>query len=237
MSWISERPIAHRGLHNGSSIPENSINAFAAAIEQNYPIELDIQLLADGELAVFHDKDLERMTGESGKITDQTLKTIHHFKLFGTKQYIPSLEEVLKFIGGRVPVLIEIKNEGEIGPLEQKLIETLAGYLGDVAVQAFNPLSLGYLKRHAPHILRGQLSGNFKGEALPWFQKLLLRNLLLNGASAPNFVAYDLRSLPSLPTTVTRRLFGLPLIAWTVRSPEDKAKASRWADNYIFDAF
>lgn len=237
MAWISERAIAHRGLHNGSSIPENSISAFAAAIEQDYPIEIDIQLLADGELAVFHDKTLDRMTGETGKIADQTIKTIHHFKLIGTKQYIPSLDETLKFIGGRVPVLIEIKNEGSVGPLEQTLLEKLANYSGELAIQAFNPLSLKYIKKQAPHILRGQLSGSFKGEQLPWHQKVLLSNLLMNWASAPDFVAYDLQALPSLSTTVVRRLFGIPVIAWTIRSPEDQAKAARYADNYIFDAF
>lgn len=237
MSWISERAIAHRGLHNGSSIPENSISAFATAIEQDHPIELDIQLLADGELAVFHDEDLERLTGKVGKIADQTLKTIHHFKLFGTKQYIPALDEALKFIGGRVPVLIEIKNKGEVGPLEQKLLETLAGYSGKFAIQSFNPFSLQYLKKHAPQIIRGQLSSSFEREALPWHQTMLLSNLLMNWASTPHFIAYELGALPTFPTTAQRRLFRVPLVAWTVRNAADREKASRYADNYIFDAF
>ena len=237
MEWIRAQAISHRGLHNGGSIPENSISAFAEAIQKNHPIELDVQLLADGELAVFHDKDLDRMTGEEGKIADQTLHTIHRFKLFGTKQYIPSLAEALKFINGRVPVIIEIKNEGNVGPLEAALLRQVATYKGEFAVQSFNPYSLGWFKNNAPHICRGQLSSNFKGEALTWHTKFLLSNLLLNKVSAPHFIAYDLNALPTMPTTATRRLLGAPLVAWTVRSQSDRQKAVRVADNYIFDPF
>lgn len=237
MDWIVERAIAHRGLHNKGSIPENSISAFAAAIAENCPIELDIQLLADGEVAVFHDKTLDRLTGESGKIADQTLATIHHCKLLGTQQYIPSLRETLKFINGRVPLLIEIKNEGRVGSLERSLLKTLDGYQGEFAVQSFNPYSLAWFKKRAPHIRRGQLASSFKGEAVPWYQRALLGNLIFNGASAPHFIAYDLKGLPNLPTTLARHLFRRPLLTWTVRSEADRQKALQVADNYIFDPF
>ncbi len=236
MTWIVERPIAHRGLHHGKVIPENSMAAFAAAIEYHYPIELDIQWLADGELAVFHDSDLERLTGQPGNIAQQTVESIKPLRLFGTDEKIPLLKDVLAFVNGRVPVLIEIKNEGDVGLLERALLDVVAGYSGDVAIQAFNPFSLEFFKLHAPSIMRGQLSGNFQGEDLTWHTKILLGNLLLNGKSAPHFIAYDLRALPSLATTVARRLFHIPLIAWTVRCEGDRTKASKYADNIIFDA-
>ena len=236
MDWLLERPIAHRGLHQGMTIPENSMRAFADAIEQNYPIELDIQRLADGELVVFHDSDLERLTGQSGKISTQTIDTVKHFKLFGTDHGIPVLSDVLHYVDGRVPILIEIKNEGEVGPLESALLETVSRYSGKFAIQAFNPFSLEFFKKKAPHILRGQLSGNFKGEDLAWHKKFLLSHLLLNGKSAPHFIAYDLKALPSLSTTLARRFFKMPLIAWTVRNKDDRAKAQQYADNIIFDA-
>ncbi|MEM7771495.1 MAG: glycerophosphodiester phosphodiesterase family protein [Cyanobacteria bacterium P01_A01_bin.37] len=237
MDWLLERPIAHRGLHRGTDIPENSMRAFAAAIASHHPIELDIQQLADGALAVFHDSDLQRLTGHSGLIADQTVDTIKQFHLFQTDQTIPLLSDVLEVVDGQVPLVIELKNEGEVGPLETALLDIVSTYSGEFAIQAFNPFSLEFFKQRAPSILRGQLSGNFRGEALPWHKKLLLSNLLLNGKSAPHFIAYDLGALPSLPTSLARRIFKIPLVAWTVRSEADRAKALTCADNFIFDAY
>jgi glycerophosphoryl diester phosphodiesterase len=247
MEWITSRPIAHRGLHRGRKVPENSLQAFQDAIAANHPIELDIQLLADGELAVFHDKDLQRLTGQAGCITEQTLATLGQFKLYDTDQTIPSLTEALALIDGAVPVLIEVKNEGKVGPLEQALVKTIAGYRGEMAVQSFNPLSLQWLKQANPQVIRGQLSSNFrvsnfpaeawpKDKKLSWHHKVLLGSLLMNWASRPDFIAYDLRALPNLPTTLARQ-FNTPLIAWTVRNQADCDKARVVADNYIFDAF
>jgi glycerophosphoryl diester phosphodiesterase len=236
MDWLTSRPIAHRGLHHGREVPENSLQAFKAAIAANHPIELDIRLLADGEVAVFHDKDLKRMTGQPGRIAQQTLNTLGNLQLYGTDQTIPSLTEVLDLIHGAVPVLIEIKSKGKVGSLERALVKTIADYQGELAVQSFNPLSLQWLKKQVPEILRGQLSSNFKGAKFPWHNKVLLSHLLLNWASQPNFIAYDLRALPNLPTTLTRQL-NIPLIAWTVKNEADREKAQLVADNYIFDAF
>ena len=237
MDWITAQPIAHRGLHRGHTVPENSLRAFEAAIAQGYPIELDIQLLADGELAVFHDKTLARLTGQPGTIGEQTLDTLKPYRLYETDQTIPSLAEVLDLIQGRVPVLIEIKNEGRVGTLERSLLKSLTHYRGEFAVQSFNPLSLQWFKRHAPHIRRGQLSSGVRWEPAPRHLVLAHSNLLFNWASQPHFIAYDLRSLPKLSTTVAKCAFHIPLITWTVRSPSDQAKAQSCADNYIFDPF
>jgi glycerophosphoryl diester phosphodiesterase len=237
MDWIKQSPIAHRGLHRGRQIPENSLAAFEAAMAANHPIELDIQPLADGHVAVFHDKTLERLTGQPGYIAEQTLDSLPNFRLFDSDQTIPSLAETLALIRGQVPVLVEIKNEGKVGPLESALYETLQGYKGEVAIQSFNPFSLRWFKQNAPTIPRGQLAGDFKQEPLPWYNKLLLSNLLMNWASDPQFIAYDLRALPSLPTTLNRQLFQTTLITWTVRTAAERDRAEEVADNYIFDAF
>jgi len=231
------RPIAHRGFHRGREVPENSLLAFERAIARQHPIELDIQLLVDGDLAVFHDKSLTRLTGKPGTIADQTVHTLKQFCLYNTEQTIPSLDEVLAFINGRVPVLIEIKNEGRVGQLEASLLKTLTIYRGEFAVQSFNPLSLRWFKRHAPEIVRGQLSSDFNGAPVPWHFSLAHSNLLFNWASQPHFIAYDLRALPKLSTTLAKCAFNIPLITWTVRNPTDQAKALTCADNYIFDAF
>jgi len=229
MEWITTRPIAHRGLHQGTAVAENSLAAFEAAIAAQHPIELDVQLLADGHLAVFHDRDLKRLVGQKGRIADQTLQSLRGYHLFGTDQTIPSLAETLACINGQVPVLIEIKNEKKVGPPEQALIKTLAGYRGEFAVQSFNPRSLQWFKHQAPDVIRGQLASK------P--QPFLRSHLLLTWASAPHFISYNVKALPTLPTTLARRRFNLPLLAWTVRSQADCDRAMLHADNYIFDPF
>ncbi|MBE9098515.1 glycerophosphodiester phosphodiesterase family protein [Vacuolonema iberomarrocanum] len=235
-NWILSKPIAHRGLHNDSDAPENSLKAFGYALEQGYPIELDLNLLSDGNLAVFHDKDLVRMTGAAGTIHEQDSETIKKLKLSNTEEYIPLLDEVLELVNGKVPILIEIKNEGEVGELEQTLLNKLSSYSGEYAIQSFNPLSISWFKQNAPHILRGQLSGDFRFEEnLEWYKKILLRNLLMNWSSSPHFIAYDINALPSIPVIISRQIFRTPVIAWTIKSDQDKVKALKYADNIIFD--
>ncbi|NET50341.1 MAG: glycerophosphodiester phosphodiesterase [Merismopedia sp. SIO2A8] len=237
MDWMLNRAIAHRGLHCGTTIPENSLSAFAAAIEQNHPVELDIQLLADGNIVVFHDPDLERMTGRKGAIAHQTLASINALRLLDTNQHIPSLPEVLKFIRGRVPILIEIKNDGKVGTLEAALLKAIQGYTGEFAIQSFNPYSLAWMRKHAPHIIRGQLLCSWKTVQARWVLKIVWDNLFLNWASLPHFIAYEVNALPNLPATIANRVFQCPLLAWTIRNHADQQHALQHADNIIFDTF
>lgn len=73
---INQNIIAHRGIHNNKDIPENSLLAFKTAVENNYAIELDVQLTKDNVLVVFHDYDLKRMTNKNGLIQDLTYKEL-----------------------------------------------------------------------------------------------------------------------------------------------------------------
>ena len=235
MSWISHKPIAHRGLHKGSAVPENSLAAFEAAIELGYPFELDIQLLADGGIVVFHDQDLTRLTGVSGKISEQNSQTVKQRKLLGSDQYIPLLDDVFELVKGKVPILIEIKSDGKVGALEQNLLSKLSNYSGEYAVMSFNPFSVSWFKRNAPQILRGQLSGGFKSGNLAWHKKVLRRNLLMNRVSSPNFIGYDIRCLPYLPVSIARQILNYPILVWTIKTEQDKLKAAKYADNIIFE--
>ncbi len=237
MDWITTSPIAHRGWHDGSTRPENSISAIQAAIEQEIPIECDVRQLADGTVVVFHDRTLQRMTGASGLLVEQTLDTLKDLRLLNTDQTIPTLSEVLACVQSQVPILIEIKNEGMVGPLEEAVGDILATYSGNVAVQSFNPYSLEWFNLNAPQIWRGQLAGEFKNSSLPWYQAVILKNLWLNWASNPHFIAYELNALPNWPTAIARQVYQLPILAWTIRNQADQAKACQYADNYIFDRF
>lgn len=233
-TWLVETPIAHRGLHD-KNIPENSLGAFSKAIEKGYAIELDVQLLADGTVVVFHDESLARMTGNDGYIKYLNKSDLKALSLKGSKESIPTLEDVLKLTNGQVPLLIEIKNKYKVGKLEQAVIDILKNYKGDFAVESFNPYSLGYFKQHAPNILRGQLAGFFKGEKLSWVKKYVLKHMTLNKkVSEPNFIAYEASALPN---RFVKKYKNLPLIAWTVKSKEEYLKVVKYCDNIIFEKF
>jgi len=235
MDWLIERPIAHRGLHDfGKNIPENSLAAFEAARDRDYPIEMDVRLLSDGAVAVFHDQDLERMTGWAGQLHEQDSTSIKSRYLRGTGQTIPLLTEALELVGGKVPLLVELKNFGIPGDLESAVAELLQAYSGRYAVQSFNPFSMGWFKVNAPRITRGHLSGAFSGLPLADDLKDTLRKLELVDVSAPAFVGYDIRCLPFQPVTELRAR-GLPVLGWTIRTPEQHECAQEHCDNYIFE--
>lgn len=233
-TWLVETPIAHRGYHN-KNVPENSIEAFGKAIDKGYAIELDVQLLADGTVVVFHDDSLARMTGNDGYIKYLNKADLKALKLKGSKESIPTLEDVLKFVDGRVPLLIEIKNPHKVGQLEQATIDILKNYKGEFAIQAFNPFSLGYFRKNAPQILRGQLSGSFKKEKLSWMKKIVLKKMRLNKkVSQPDFISYEANALPN---RYVKKYKNLPLLAWGVKSKEEYLKVIKYCDNIIFEKF
>lgn len=233
-SWLVETPIAHRGLHD-KDCPENSISAFQKAITEGYPIELDVQMIADGTVIVFHDESLSRLTDNDGYIKFLNKSDLDILRLKDSKEKIPTFEEVLKFVDGKVPLLIEIKNPSKVGELEKKVIELLKDYKGEYAIQSFNPYVLEYFYKHAPNILRGQLAGYFKKEKLSFFKKYALKRMLLNKKiSHPDFISYEARKIPN---RFTRKYRKLPLLAWTVRSQSEYIRVVKHCDNVIFENF
>lgn len=235
-SWLLNRPIAHRGLHNDKSIPENSLLAFELAAEKNYPVELDVQILADENVVVFHDYDHFRLTNVKGKISEQTFSSIKKLHLCETAQKIPLIEEVFELVNGKIPILIEVKNEGKIGRLEPQLLKKIRNYKGEIAVQSFNPFTIRWFKENAPEIIRGQLSSDFKESKLNWYERFLLRNLFFIPINSPMFISYNVNCTPNLITNAAQFL-GYPLIVWTVMSEEQQLKAAKYAKNIIFEGF
>lgn len=236
MDWLRQRPIAHRGLHNApAGLPENSTGAFQAAIAAGHPIELDVRLSRDGQVVVFHDDGLQRLTGDPRTVAQCSLEELRALRLLGTTMTVPTMSQVLDLVGGAVPILIELKNNEAPGPLEESLLAALEGYHGEYAVESFNPLSLAWFTQNAPVIPRGQLSGSLKDPVLDDRLKTLLRDLSFRGMNRPHFIAYELAALP-YPAAGAARSDGLPLIAWTVRSAADLQKARALADNFIFES-
>ncbi len=228
-AWLTERPIAHRGLHALPDAPENSLAAFAAAVEAGTPIELDVRLLADGEVVVFHDGDLERLTGVAGAVAEWSANAIRPLRLLGTDERVPLLRETLDFVAGRVPLLIEIKADSAlpVGPLEAATLQLLEGYAGAFAVQSFLPASVAYLAAQAPRVVRGQLASDDA-----WHQGD--EHATREESALPDFLAYRLDALPT-PLSSALRARGVPLLAWTIQTPPQQSRARSVADNYIFE--
>ena len=230
--WLYTRPVAHRGLHGGS-IPENSKAAFAAAIEKGYPIETDVHLTKDGEVAVFHDDNLIRMTGIDADISSKTMDELRQIKLASSDQTIISLKELLDLTDGKVPLLIELKSPLR-SELEKKTVEILSSYKGEFALQSFNPFALRRVKKLAPQILRGQLSAFYEwDEKMNKLKKMMLKRMYFNFLTKPDFISYHDINLPFKRA----KKKGRPLLAWTVTNKEAEKKAYEFADNIIFEKF
>jgi glycerophosphoryl diester phosphodiesterase len=236
MDWLLSTPIAHRGLHDARRrVPENSLAAFEAARDAGFPIELDVRLSSDGAAAVFHDENLRRMTGTDAPLSDEDARSIARHRLSGTDQRIPLLQSVLDLVGGKVPLLIELKNPGVTGGLESAVRSALEAYGGRFAVQSFNPHSMAWFKSNAPRIIRGHLFGGVGGGGVGGLLGHSLQSLATLQISAPDFIAVDIRCLPS-QSVADERERDMPVLGWTVRSHDEQRKALRYCDNYIFES-
>ena len=222
---------AHRGLHK-EGVPENSMAAFRAALEKGYGIELDIHLLKDGNLAVIHDHPLIRTTGAEGVVEDLTTQQLEDYKLEGTEETIPTFRQVLDLFDGKAPMIVELKANGNHAKLVDTAVEMLSDYKGAYCIESFDPRCIHYLKKHYPHIVRGQLTENFlksKGK-LPWYLKLMLTLQLENFLIRPDFVAYKFADRKNLGNFLAHKLWGVQGVTWTVKSLQDHkiAQAEGW---------
>ena len=236
-AWEGAR-IAHRGLH-GSGAPENSMAAFRKAVEQGYGIELDIHLLADGNLAVIHDSALVRTTGAQGTVEDLTADRLGDFRLEGTEETIPSFAQVLELVAGKVPMIIELKTVENPGPLTDAVMQALKDYTGTYCMESFDPRVVLHLRKHYPQVIRGQLSRNFfaSEDKIPWIHRWAITSHILNFLTLPDFTAFRFCERKRPGTFLVRKLWGVRGVAWTLRSPEElkTAEEENWIP--IFENF
>lgn len=229
---------AHRGLH-GVGIPENSLAAFAAAVSKGYGIELDLQLSRDGEVMVFHDYNLKRMTGRDCLLSEMDAEELRTLRLGETDQRIPYLSEVLALVNGRIPLLIELKGESATDiRLCEKAERLLSAYNGPWCIESFNPMQLRWWKKHRPDVVRGQLVTNLIRKKDGSYSKnptdYLLSGLLLNVCSRPDFIAADGR-MKNPSVTLCEKLFGADKFVWTVKGNEEREKAVQKKAYPIFE--
>ena len=211
------RNFAHRGLHTkDGSAPENSLPAFQAASILGFGVELDVHLTADNKVVVFHDDTLERMCGDPRKIEDLTFEELSEFTLAHTECKIPLLTEVFEVLDG-APIILELKRGSRNDLLCAFTLALIQEYKGDICVESFDPFIVGWFKKNAPHILRGQLSCHhtqLKNVSKP--TAFMLSNLLTNFIARPNFIAYGIGKKPL--TVKTSEKMGAMKVCWTSKS-------------------
>ena len=212
------RCYAHRGLYQkDQSIPENSLAAFAAAAEAGYGMELDVQLSKDGAVVVFHDDTLNRVTGIKGRVDEYTLEQLQKMPLCGTEHTMPLFKDVLACVAGRTPLIVELKSGRRNRELCQKTLALLREYEGVFCVESFDPVIVGWFKRNAPDILRGQLADSYKGYPHNPLAFLLSR-CMGNWVSRPQFIAWGPRKKNVLVKLAES--FGPMKVFWTAHDDE-----------------
>lgn len=227
LNFLKENLVAHRGLHNSDNIPENSLIAFKKAVEQGYIIELDVHLLKDNTIVVIHDNDLNRMTGKNIELKNSTYNEIKDLTLLNTEEKIPTIEQVLSLVNGKVPIIIELKYDRKAGILEEHLSKILDNYKGKFAVKSFDPLSVRWFKKNRPDYIRGLLIGDTYKKK---YEQLVSKSIFVR-ISNPDFIScsYKLANNKKIQKLRKKKL----AIAWTIRNKETYKLVQGKFDNYI----
>lgn len=230
---------AHRGLHD-KRIPENSLLAFEKAVQAGYGIELDVRVTRDNVLVVHHDETLERSCGDKRRVRDVALNDLQQLSLFGTEEYIPTFDEVLDLVNGRVPLIVELKTDFSNKQLAEQVYERLQHYNGVYCVESFDPFAMRWFKKNAPDVVRGQLAfmPPLKGKPfVECLRRIALGYLLVNFLSRPDFIAYGYESDTNLSFRFVANVFRPLMAAWTVRDERTYHELQKYYDIQIFEQF
>ena len=239
VSILNGAHYAHRGLHdNETDAPENSMAAFKKAVDAGYGIELDVQMTKDGQVVVTHDFHLRRNCGVDAQVNELTYEELKQYPIMKSDERIPLFKDFLELVDGKVPLVVELKCRNGKDPIAAEADKILKDYKGVYCIESFDPRVLLWYKANCPDVIRGQLSGNLnKEENVKSSMKVvywLLTHLLLNVATRPDFIAYDIRYSGELSRKLCR-LMGAPAVAWTVRTEDEYEKAKKEYDLFIFE--
>ena len=212
---IHNNRIAHRGAFNNIDIPENSLLAFKKAIKMNWAIELDVQLTKDNVLVVFHDENLERMTGINKNICEVTSMEIKEFSLLDTKEKIPTFEEVLNLVNGKVLIDIEVKNTRRIHETCQILLSTLEHYPYSYILKSFNPKIVRYLKKHSNSEVGYLIHSKYRTFLL---RCLMQSNFMIHYSKA-DYLAIHKKLLKTKKFQKLSQKY--PIMVWTIKQKEE----------------
>lgn len=231
ISWLTKRPIAHRGLHDGNkAVWENTLSAFEAAAAKGYTIECDVHLTGDGSVVVFHDNELKRLTGTDGFVWQRTLAEMQALRIGTGSDRAPSLQEALDLVAGRVPVVVEVKGiPGHDAGLVEKVGAILAGYGGPAAVMSFDHWIVREFEKHIPGRPAGLTAWGTAERDLEAHFSMLAHNIA--------FTSFDIAGMPNRFTAFLREKLSMPVITWTIRDEAAAAKTFAHADQMTFEGF
>lgn len=241
--WLTARPVAHRGLHDRArGVIENTTSAVTAAVEGRFAIEVDLQLTSDGEAMVHHDDVLGRLTEGSGPLVEMTAAQLKQVVFRDTADRMMTLSDLCTLVAGRVPLVLEVKSRftGD-RRLVTRIAQVLSSYTGPVVAMSFDPDQVTALRDLAPSLPRGIVAQRtYDGphwSHLSAAQRHDMQSLRHGFRTQPHFVAYWIDQLPAPAPWIARNIFGCPLLSWTVRTPEQRARVARFADQMIFEGF
>jgi glycerophosphoryl diester phosphodiesterase len=241
LDWLTARPVAHRGLHDaGAGVIENTPTAVSAAVAAGYGIEVDLQITAEAEAMVHHDDVLGRLTEGSGRLDTMTAADLRRVAFKATSDHMMTLADLLDLVAGRVALILELKSHGDNDlRLARRTAEVVKSYAGPVAAMSFDPYQVAAIQDFAPGLPRGIVAQRYvRGSHAETEDRFDTFDYIRYGVrSRPHFVAYHVVDLPAPLPLLGRYLFGMPLLTWTVRTPEDRRRAARWADQMIFEGF
>lgn len=235
---LMNRDYAHRGLWNAER-PENSLSAFAAARDAGYGIELDVHLTADGYLVVHHDDSLKRMCGKDIKIGSSTMVEVTSCRLKGTDDLVPTFDDVLAVVGGKIPMIVELKTENNVDALCRAVYERMRDYEGVWCMESFDPLAVQWFRKNAGEVIRGQLANGgsvLKAKPGRRWSLMMLKSQMGNAMGRPDFIAYQAETDDNLPMKLVRLMKPL-LVCWTIRSQAMMDRQRSRYDIQIFEGF
>lgn len=240
--YLSKFRYAHRGYHDKPTVPENSMASFRRAVACGFGAGLDVHLMRDGHLAVIHDSSLQRTAGADVAVEDLTAEELGSYRLEGTQEHIPLLEEVLALFEGNTPLVVELKPErGNHDALTAAAVALLDRYQVRYCVESFDPRCLMWLRKHRPEIVRGQLSEQFVRHGDTGGQKnatlFALSHLFMNFLTVPDFIAYRFEDRRSFSLRWCRRIYGVREFSWTITDPRQMSEAEKDGAVPIFEQF
>ncbi|WP_157019768.1 glycerophosphodiester phosphodiesterase [Mesorhizobium xinjiangense] len=231
LSWLTARPIAHRGLHDMNKARwENTLPAFEAAAQRGYAIECDVRLTKDGVPVVFHDPDLKRLTGRDGLVRDMACEDLCALTIGSTVDHVPTLQQMLDLVAGRVPLVVELKGcRGFDEGLVAIVARHLSDYDGKAAIMSFDHWLIRQFAAQAPGIPAGLTACGSNTEEIEAHFSMLAHDI--------DFVSYGVFDLPNPFVRFVREKLSMPVISWTVREQGDVERTFAHVDQMTFEGF
>lgn len=228
---------AHRGLHNhDKGIYENTLKAFDEAIKHGFGIELDTNILKDGTVVVFHDKNLKRLCGIDMALKDVTYEMIKDYKIMDSNETIHTLEAVLDYINNRVPIMIEIKPFGDKARHAETVYNIIKRINSPIVIQSYNPYIVYWYKKNAKEVIRGQISEFFRDSNFTFITKWIMKTLITNKLTKPDFVNYGLKDIPNKYIEKQKKK-GVKILAYAAKTEQELDYMRTHYDNAVFEGF